>query len=421
MTLFEDLNGDGLEEIIFAEAGGDPVGTGRISVALNLGGGKYRDVSNLIPEDQQDTRSTAIVVGDVLSDGHVEILLPDEEGGANTALLRWNGNGFDEIRNWVPQSLWRRGSLYEFSGHNWMNLADLDKDGIQDLLVSGRPDLANNRLAFGARGGFTAAAVVTLPDGPWGHTPTLTPSFQGAEVCPVVVADFNNDGLADIFASERKVVLQGNQPVFSDISIQVFINQGARTFVDVTAPDYVNLGDRFYNSLIPIDVNNDGFLDIVGLYEAILPATLKATFNTTFFLNDGTGRFQPVDGSRFLGVTTTPSNGELWNLGAFVPTVITPQRIEGIVAETVGLNCGNCTGLNLYKVVGNGSIGTGPNFADSAKLGVAGFNEFFYLNQHPEVAAAIQRGEYRSGLDHYLAEGSAKGYATHAPNARARR
>jgi len=96
-------------------------------------------------------------------------------------------------------------------------------------------------------------------------------------------------------------------------------------------------------------------------------------------------------------------------------------RIEGIVAETVGLTCGNCTGLNLYKIVGNGSIGTGPNFADSARLGVAGFNEFFYLNQHPEVAAAIERGEYRSGLDHYLVEGYAKGYAMHAPNARGRR
>jgi hypothetical protein len=168
-------------------------------------------------------------------------------------------------------------------------------------------------------------------------------------------------------------------------------------------------------------VNNDGVLDVVGSYEQILPLTLKATFGTTFFLNDGTGRFQPVGGSRLLGATTTPSNGELWNLGSFVPTLITPQRIEGIVAESIGLNCRDCTGLNIYRVVGNGSIGTGPNFVNPATLGVAGFNEFFYLNQHPEVAAAMQRGEYRNGLEHYLVEGRAKGYAMHAPNVRDRR
>jgi hypothetical protein len=43
------------------------------------------------------------------------------------------------------------------------------------------------------------------------------------------------------------------------------------------------------------------------------------------------------------------------------------------------------------------------------------------FNQHPDVAAAVQRGEYRSGLDHYPVEGRAKGYAMHAPNARVRR
>jgi hypothetical protein len=438
MTLFADLNADRLQDIIFAEAGGDPFGAGRISVALNQGGGKYRDVSNLIPADQQNTRSYAIVVGDVLSDGHVEILLPDENDGANTALLRWNGNGFDQIRNWIPQSIWKGFPTF-LHQQSWMNLADLDNDGNQDLLVSGQQNAPNIQIVFGAPGGFANARVTTLPDGPWGHfSPAARPpAAQGAEVQPIVVADFNNDGLTDIFAAERKVVeyqpgaftdttdpryenLHANGgTVYSDDSFQVLINQGSRTFVDVTAPNYVNFGSRTFFYLLPIDINHDGFLDIVGGYQASL-SIFKSVWGTTFFLNDGTGRFQPVDGSQLLGVTTTP-NGQRWNLGSFVPTLVTPQRIEGIVAETVGINCGACTGLNIYKVVGNGSLGTGPNFADSARLGVAGFNEFFYLNQHPDVAAAVERGEYRSGLDHFLVEGRAKGYAMHAPNARVRR
>lgn len=441
MTLFADLNADGLQDIIFSEAGGDPYGAGRISVALNQGAGKYRDVSSLIPADQQHTRSYAIVVGDVLSDGNVEILLPDEESGANSVLLRWNGNGFDEIRNWIPPSIWGMSPPYFLHQQSWMNLADFDGDGKQDLLVSGQQGQTNITIVFGASAGFSkVTTALKLPDGPWGHFDpgAKPPAAQGAEVQPIVVADFNNDGRPDIFAAERKVVEY--QPgafndttdpdyanlhakggtVYSDDSFQVLINQGSRRFVDVTAPNYVNFGSRTYFALLPVDINNDGFVDIVGGYQDSL-TIFKSVWSTTFFLNDGTGRFQPVDGSQLLGVTTTPSNGQIWNLGSFVPTVVTPQRIEGIVAETVGINCGACTGLNIYKVVGNGSIGTGPNFVDSAKLGVAGFNEFFYLNQHPEVAAAVQRGEYRSGLEHYVVEGRAKGYAMHAPNARAPR
>jgi hypothetical protein len=37
---------------------------------------------------------------------------------------------------------------------------------------------------------------------------------------------------------------------------------------------------------------------------------------------------------------------------------------------------------------------------------------------HPEVAAAVERGEYRSGLDYYLARGRDEGHAIHAPNGR---
>ena len=75
------------------------------------------------------------------------------------------------------------------------------------------------------------------------------------------------------------------------------------------------------------------------------------------------------------------------------------------------------TGLNLYKVVANGAIGTGPNFVDPASLGVPGFNEFYYLRHYPDAAAAVQAGQYPNGLSHYLAVGKAKGYLAHAPNA----
>ena len=166
-------------------------------------------------------------------------------------------------------------------------------------------------------------------------------------------------------------------------------------------------------------MNNDGFLDVVGVYVTKPYAGIPGgQSGSTLFLNDGTGAFQVVDGSQLLAaVTTTPPNGQRWSLGRFVPTVVTPQRTEGIVYESVGgCGLGFCAawGLNVYKVVANGSIGTGPGFRDSESMGAPGFNEFFYLRHYPDAAATVQAGEYASGLAHYLAVGRARGYPSSA-------
>jgi uncharacterized protein (TIGR03437 family) len=455
MTHFADITGDGLEAILFAEAGSDgtpnPVGS-RIGVALNLGGGTYKDASSLIPADQQTTNSYAIAVGDVLEDGRTEIILPDINNGANTAVLRWNGNGFDEIRNWIPSSLWT--GPVNLHLQDWMVLADMDRDGNQDLLVSGVTSQPNLQIVFGAADGFTSATtanLLVLPDGPFGHTPGSSnppPVAQGAEVSPVVVADFNNDGLPDIFATERQyltyqpgVYTDTNDPnyasilanggtVYGDAAFQVLLNQGSRKFTDVTSASTMQtFGSREYQDLVAVDINNDGFLDVVGTYTTSVqiggpqygtPALYQSLYGTTVFLNDGTGAFQVVDGTQVLAAaTTTPSNGQVFNLGMFLPTVVNPQRTEGVVFESVG-GCGlgfcPATGLNLYKVVANGAIGTGPNFVDPASLGVPGFNEFYYLRHYPDAAAAVQAGQYPTGLAQYLAVGKAMGYLPHAPN-----
>jgi predicted phage tail protein len=75
---------------------------------------------------------------------------------------------------------------------------------------------------------------------------------------------------------------------------------------------------------------------------------------------------------------------------------------------------GPARGLNLYKVVANSALGTGPGFVDPATLGAPGFNEFYYLRHYPDAAAAVQSGQYASGLAHYLAVGRARGYLSSA-------
>ena len=440
-TFFADLNNDGRDDIVFADAGADaPPWTGSVvGVGLSQGGGRYRNVSPLVPADLHSLRQYALAVGDIDGDGRVEILLPDKESGANTALLRWNGNGFDAQRNWIPSNLWRSpGNLY---GSNWLVMADLDSDGRQDLLAAGQPHQINLRVLYGAAGGYTATGLIALPDGPFGHHTGAPPApvRQGSDMGPVVVADFNNDGLPDIVDQETQTLdyapgafTDTNDPDYAFIranggtvvgmtAIRVLVNEGSRKFADISAASSAQiLGRRHYQDLIPIDLDNDGFLDIVGTYQTSYYAGVRTQWGTTLFLNDGTGAFQVVDGTRLLaGVTTTPTNGQTWSLGSFVPTIVNAQRIEGIVFENVA-GCGGAgfcavPGLNLYKVVANRGIGTGPDFADSASLGVPGFNEFYYLRRYPEAAAAVRAGTFRSGLEHYVAVGASRGYRRHAP------
>jgi hypothetical protein len=63
-----------------------------------------------------------------------------------------------------------------------------------------------------------------------------------------------------------------------------------------------------------------------------------------------------------VSVTTTQPDGRAWNLGAFIPTKVTPDRLEGVVYEPVG-GCvaGSCStqGLNLYKASRTARLGEG--------------------------------------------------------------
>lgn len=435
VTVFADIDNDGLPDILFADAGSDapPWEGSRIGVALNMGGGRYRDVSSLIPGDQQTPRSYSLAAGDIDGDGRVEIVLPDQGEGTRTALLRWNGSGFDEQRQWIAPTVW--GAPTYLSHASWMVVADLDQDGRNDLLVAGQgaPPTASFRVLYGAADGLAHVIPLELPVGTWGNGPLNAPVVQGADVGPVVVADFNNDGLPDIFAIEEQVTtyqpgvfsdtsapdyadLRANGgTAYGDIAFQVLINRGARRYDDVTAnSSAINLGRRYYYGAAAVDINNDGFLDVVAVYQTKLYAGVQEQWGTTVFLNDGTGAFQVVDGADLLAaVETKPSNGQRWNLGSFFPTTVTSRHIEGVVFESIG-GCGGlgfcfAKGLNLYKVVADDSIGTGPGFADSAALGVPGFNEFYYLRHYPDALAAVRAGRYASGLAYYLAVGRERG------------
>jgi hypothetical protein len=453
LTQFVDINGDGIDDLLFAESGLDlPPWTGSvIGVGLSNGQGSFTNVSPLIPQELQTVKAYTLAAGDLYGDGRVQIILPDTYDGTHSALLHWNGSGFDVQKNWIPQTLWA--SPTKLSSQERLVVTDLDGDGKQDLLIGGQNWAPNISIVFGGSSGFTADSLLTLPDGQFGHTTFDTFSqpgvsiAQGANVEHLIVADFDNDGLPDIFSLQEQVInykpgviTNKNCDNYADVfqnggtcteegqvGLQVFLNKGGRNFIDYTSASAVSiLGRRLYEAAIPVDINNDGFTDVVGIYfTKSYRGEPGFAWGTTIFLNDGTGAFQVVEGADILPVAVISSSAsdQKWELGGFLPTVVRPGRTEGVIVESVSRNCTSsacpvtANALNVYKVVANSSIGTGPGFVDPAPLGAPGFNEFYYLRHYLDAAAAVQAGQYKSGLAHYLAVGAAEGYQPHAPNA----
>jgi hypothetical protein len=250
-----------------------------------------------------------------------------------------------------------------------MTVRDIDGDGWQDLYISGSWITPNHRILYGNEGFPSKEALFTLPEGPYGHTPWDTfmqPNVdfvRGSDVNQVVFEDFDRDGDLDIVAVMEDVqnykagifadedhplyteVHQNGGTIYGNIWFQVLRNDGERQFVDVTEQGK-DLGFRYYISLLPIDFDLDGDMDLVGQYWNKSPAEeCEPRWGSTILMNSGNMVFHKVEAeevfpelsavaSRFPGDSDCATLG----LGAFFPTVIDPNGIKGLFIAPIDFN-----------------------------------------------------------------------------------
>lgn len=239
--LHGDFNGDGLEDIAYANTTGD------VLVALSNGDGTFTTPKSIglgtevCPEYYAAT-------ADINGDGKVDIVVPyggdtacgSPSGGASGYWVAL-GNGDGTFAKPVFTTFGTE--LYSAT------LADMNGDGVPDLIL--------NDVPFINGFGYQVSLLPGNGDGTFGNAITIESSYI---ISDVAAADINNDGKMDLVLSAQEV--SG-----SDITtggILTLLGNGDGTF---NAPSMVTT-DNFFLGLQVADMNNDGNQDIVAtLYQ----------------------------------------------------------------------------------------------------------------------------------------------------------
>lgn len=374
---FVDIDNDGREDLLISEAGIDhpPWYTedAMIGIGMNRGNGIFENVSAKVPEEAKGLRNYPLAAGDLYNDGIVRIVLPsqsiaeDHEGPRMTGLLFWNGSEFEFKQNWIDMSLWWwPENLYTAS---FMSVQDIDGDGWQDLYLSGNWTTPNHRVLYGNESFPSAEFLYTLPDGPYGHTPwddfmeSETGAVHGSDVSQVVLEDFDGDGDLDIVSILEDVqnylpgvfddkdhswyadISKNGGAIYRNVWFQVLRNDGERQFVDVREQGR-DLGYRYYIALLPIDIDLDGDMDLIGqYYNKTDTKECIQRWGSTIFINAGNMVFDSIDAIEiFPELSSEADRGSqaadcaTMGLGIFFPTVINADGMSGLFVAPIEYN-----------------------------------------------------------------------------------
>jgi Ca2+-binding RTX toxin-like protein len=389
--IFDDFNGDKRLDVFITATGWDYQPFPGEPNRLLLSNAKGKLVNKKVPYEKGEF-SHASASADIDGDGDQDIYVGNVGGQNVTPYLMLNNGkgGFKMDRGRLPDSLTRD----EPDWYDTVAFADVDGDRRPDMIVGkftqfyGTEPGYRSKIFFNnGKGQFSDADFAELPD----PAPLKDNAF-GYDILPF---DIEGDGDTDLFM----VYTDSNHRGWA---VQALVNDGKGNFTDRTNKVF-NKGEtalldvnHFLTFLRPRDLNNDGFMDLVPEYLGVeLSPNAPA-----FWLNDGTGHFSAILSKEFLHKSVQYLSGRQ----------IAMETPDGIVfALPFDLDNGDV--INDAIGLKDGPVSTGPGGMDPASVDAAGFNELYYLNHAKGVAKAVAKGNYKTGLDHYLKVGAKKGIA----------
>ena len=369
-----DFNGDGVPDIVTSNRGDNTV-----SVLLGNGDGTFG------PEATFPTGKTprTVAVGDFNGDGQVDIVTANLGDDTASVLL---GRG-DGTFSFGAQKAAPAPPLAPFQ----VVVADVNGDGIPDIITANRPDNSVSVLLGNPDGSFQTKETYATDRSPFsvavadlngdGIPDIVTANYDGADVSvllgngdgtfqpyydlpagsdpyDVKVADLSGDGIADIVVTNK-----------NDNTVGVFLGEGKGAFEPMkTYP----VASGPYEVVVD-DLTGNGIPDLViSHFSATVVDVL---------LGNGDGTFQsarefPV-GSRPYGLAVADLNGD------GKPDIVTSDYRDDEVSVLLNQGNGNFGPPQLYPV------GEGPNEVQVADLNGDGIPDIVAANYGSDTVSVL--------------------------------
>jgi hypothetical protein len=366
-----DFNKDGVTDIFTPDFGvdGPPFPGGQNGLFLSSPAShQLVNATATLPQGLRGNHGTSI--GDINGDGYTDILvnaLNNVNGQAEDLLINDGTGHFVSSPSLLPAYL---KSSANVAGHTWSMIADLNGDGAADIVLgtwNNNPSPSQVLLNDG-HGSFANAVPIDLP-----RSGVSGESFVGIETI-----DLNGDALPDLILS----VTNATDGFYDVPYIQFLVNDGGGHFHDETqarlpqsktaAP---GAASDWYLSTKVVDLNNDGFQDIV-VDDA------NGNGPSKVLINDGHGVFT-VGYQSTMGTHLTYAD------------VNRDGMIDLIASSPNGFDV-------LYNTMANGHVYVAPKYGE-AVLGSA-------LADTMHGAANNGQIDGGGGLDTVVYQGSLSGY-----------
>jgi hypothetical protein len=265
----------------------------------NLGHGRFKDVTEASGIGKALGKGMGISIADYTGNGLMDIFIANDTEPNFLFINQGNGT--------FVESGMEYGVAYNTEGESVSGMGsdakDFDNDGRVDIVYN---DLASQ--VFGLLRNDDGKSFTDITQS--SRMAALSHEFSGWSIGFV---DFNNDGWKDIYSAN------GDVDNIADTSKQhdtMFLNHDGKTLSDVSAqmgPDFGTVGYRRGSAFV--DLNNDGFMDIVVTALGEKPRILmnNAIVKNHWIMFDLRGHKSNRDGIGAIIKVVTASGWALYN------------------------------------------------------------------------------------------------------------